>query len=41
MRPRNHPDRIQIAFDDHGLVANAGPILTVGRTVFELWLRML
>ena len=24
MIPRNHPDRIQIAFDDHRLVANAG-----------------
>ena len=22
MLPRNHPDRIQIAFDDHRLVAN-------------------
>ena len=27
MLPRNHPDRIQIAFDDPGLVANAGLIL--------------
>ena len=27
MLPRNHPDRIQSAFDDHGLVANAGLIL--------------
>ena len=29
----NHPDRIQIAFDDHRLVANAGLILpaTLGR----------
>ena len=27
MLPRNHPDRIQIAFDDHRLVANAGLIL--------------
>ena len=24
MLPRSHPDRIQIAFDDHRLVANAG-----------------
>ena len=24
MLPRNHPDRIQIAFDDHRLVANVG-----------------
>ena len=24
MLPRNHPDRIQIIFDDHRLVANAG-----------------
>ena len=24
MLPRNHPDRIQIAFDDHRLVSNAG-----------------
>ena len=23
MLPRNHPDRIKIAFDDHRLVANA------------------
>ena len=27
MLPRNHLDRIQIAFDDHRLVANAGLIL--------------
>ena len=27
MPPRNHPDRIQIAFDDHRLVVNAGLIL--------------
>ena len=27
MLPCNHPDRIQIAFDDHRLVANAGLIL--------------
>ena len=27
MLPRNHPDRIQIAFDDHRLVSNAGLIL--------------
>ena len=27
MLPRNHPDRIKIAFDDHSLVANAGLIL--------------
>ena len=27
MLPRNHPDRIQIAFDDHRLVANAGLML--------------
>ena len=24
MLPRNHPGRIQVAFDDHRLVANAG-----------------
>ena len=24
MLPRNHADRIQVAFDDHRLVANAG-----------------
>ena len=29
MLPRNDPDRIQIAFDDHLLVANAGLILPV------------
>ena len=27
MLPRNHPDRIEIAFDDHRLVSNAGLIL--------------
>ena len=27
MLSRNHPDRIQIAFDDHRLVANAGLLL--------------
>ena len=27
MLPRNQPDGIQIAFDDHRLVANAGLIL--------------
>ena len=34
MLPRNHPDRIQIAFDDHRLVANAGLLLpaTLART---------
>ena len=33
MLPRNHPDRMRIAFDDHRLVANAGLILpaTLGR----------
>ena len=34
MLPRNHPDRIQIAFDDHRLVANAGLLLPV--TLAEL-----
>ena len=29
MLPRNDPDRIKIAFDDHRLVANAGLILPV------------
>ena len=29
MLPRNDPDRIQIAFDDHRLVNNAGLILPV------------
>ena len=27
MLPRNHPDRIHVAFDDHRLVADAGLIL--------------
>ena len=27
MLPRNHPDHIRIAFDDHRLVANAGLLL--------------
>ena len=29
MLPRNHPDRIRVAFDDHRLVANAGLLLPV------------
>ncbi len=29
MLPREHPDRIQIAFDDHRLVANAGLLILV------------
>ena len=29
MLPLEHPDRIQIAFDDHRLVANAGLLLPV------------
>ena len=29
MLPRNDPDRINIAFDDHRLVANAGLLLPV------------
>ena len=29
MLPRNHPDRIRIAFDDTRLVANAGLLLSV------------
>ena len=29
MLPRNHPDRIQVTFYDHHLVANAGPLLPV------------
>ena len=27
MLPRKHPDGIQVAFDDHRLVANAGLLL--------------
>ena len=29
MPPLDHPDRIQVAFDDHRLVANAGLLLPV------------
>ena len=29
MLPRNDPDHIQVAFDDHRLVANAGLLLPV------------
>ena len=36
MLPRNHPDRIQIAFDDHRLVANAGLILPA-TLALRLW----
>ena len=32
MLPLDHPDRIQIAFDDHRLVANAGLIIPVTLT---------
>ena len=31
MLPLEHPDRIQIAFDDHRLVANAGLLLPTNR----------
>ena len=34
MPPRNDPDRIQIAFDDHRLVANAGLTLVPGNCPF-------
>ena len=30
MLPRQSPDRIRVAFDDHRLIANAGLILPVG-----------
>ena len=33
MLPRHHPDRIQIAFDDHRLVANAGLVLPATRAL--------
>ena len=41
MLPLDHPDRIQIAFDDHRLVANAGliPVPTVGGAVARLHAR--
>ena len=29
MLPRNDPDRIHVAFDDHHLVSNAGLVLPV------------
>ena len=35
MLPRSDPDRIQIAFDDHRLMANAGLILPV--TLAQRW----
>ena len=41
MLPRNRPDRIQIAFDDHRLVANAGlllPLYWPGVSVCPNWL---
>ena len=34
MLPRNHPDGIHIAFDDHRLVNNAGLILHRHSTSF-------
>ena len=36
MLPRNDPDRIQIAFDDHRLVANAGLIVKGGGKLYHL-----
>ena len=35
MLPRNHPDRIRIAFDDTRLVANAGLLLPVSTWAAE------
>ena len=38
MLPRNHPDRIQISFDDHRLVDNAGLILSMtSESVLTNW----
>ncbi len=38
MLPRNHPDRIQITFDDRRLVANAGLILPATLALrLEVW----
>ena len=34
MLPLEHPDRIQIAFDDHRLVNNAGLLLPA---TLEIW----
>ena len=41
MLPRNHPDRIQITFDDHRLVANAGLILPATLDALRLGLPQL
>ena len=41
MLPDDHPDRIQITFDDHRLVANAGLILPPpwpGTWAYHSWL---
>ena len=41
MLPRHQPDRIQIAFDDHRLVANAGlllPATLASTSTFPLYL---
>ena len=37
MLPRNHPDRIHVAFDDHRLVANAGLLLPVTWPTIWVW----
>ena len=37
MLPLEHPDRIQIAFDDHRLVANAGLLLPATLAQRSLW----
>ena len=36
MLPRNHPDRIQIAFDDPRLVANAGLLLHLPKSYTDI-----
>ena len=35
MLPRNHPDRIQITFDDRRLVANAGLLVKGGVKTYQ------
>ena len=37
MLPREQPDRIQVAFDDHRLVANAGLLLPVTLAITWGW----
>ena len=39
MLPLEHPDRIDVAFDDHRLVANAGMLLPATLASAWVWVK--